>query len=80
MLCYCRRLIAHCIFCLPFSHRLLSVVREKFMKNKLNLIKRMASVDLSALRIKYMEKKDVFHESSIEKKVLKLKLLLKLNS
>ena len=28
----------------------------------------MASVDLAALRIKYKEKRDVFHESSIEKK------------
>lgn len=46
------------------------------MKNTFQLIKRMATTDLAALRIKYMEKKDVFHESSIEKKVLNTIILI----
>lgn len=35
---------------------------------RLTFIRRMSSVDIAALRIKYREKKDVFHESSIEVK------------
>ncbi|XP_065091395.1 pyridoxine/pyridoxamine 5'-phosphate oxidase-like [Ochlerotatus camptorhynchus] len=34
----------------------------------LNIARRMSTVDIAALRIKYKEKKDIFHESSIEVK------------
>ncbi|XP_029714160.2 pyridoxine/pyridoxamine 5'-phosphate oxidase [Aedes albopictus] len=34
----------------------------------LNIARRMSTVDIAALRIKYKEKKDIFHESTIEVK------------
>ncbi|EAT46086.1 AAEL002703-PB [Aedes aegypti] len=34
----------------------------------LNIARRMSTVDIAALRIKYKEKKDIFHESSIQVK------------
>lgn len=34
----------------------------------LNIARRMSTVDIAALRIKYKEKKDIFHESSIDVK------------